>query len=192
MPVKTFDVVAANDGYGFTTDTVWPPSTTAWADDSSFPRHWAYKALTNNEVDVMTLRWDTSSLSGLTITAAKFRFFIQATYKFDTDGRNLVADYYDYGGSPQVVGDYAFEITPDAFSVDITTLTDGAWNEVSLTSPDANINKSGFTGIRVGCSGTGVPTGGNGIAIVSYEGGIASQLIVTHDPIIPPVAWLRG
>lgn len=176
MPTDTFEIASASDdGSGYKTGGGYPPTGGYVAEDGTAT--WAWKAA--SEVDCGYARWDTSSLSGATISSATLRVYV--TSKTDTDSRNYVGDYYDFGGEASVEADWTASPSADAFSVTVASMTLSDWNEITLSSPDSNINKSGYTGIRFAISG-GAGTGTNAIAIASYENdpALAPELVVTY------------
>ena len=135
-------------------------------------------------------RWDTSSIPDAdTVSAATLRMYLDT--KQDTDNRNLQGDWHDFDvptvglGSEDWVHDAP---TANAFAEDITGLTDGANNTITLSNVAANISKTGFTGIRVGVSG-GEPTGTNrfDIAMLEHATSDEAMLSVTHLPTFTPV-----
>lgn len=178
MTVSTFEIAsAADDGSGYKTGGSYPPGSAYNVEDGA--TCWAWKGATNNEVDVSFVRWDTSAIAdGDDVSDVKVRIFISA--KNDADGRNLVCDWYDFGGEPSVDADWTASVGTDAFSVAIASLTAGDWNEITLSNP-TNVNKTGYTGLRFGISG-GAATGANDVAIVGYENdpAFAPELVVTH------------
>ena len=107
------------------------------------------------------LRFDTSSIAADAISSAKLRLYTSSVTAADTT-TGIAGEYYDPGASVDA-GDFTATIGTTAFSS--ATLVNGAYVEITLTSPDANINKSGFTGFRIQARDFGTPTGSNLSAI---------------------------
>jgi len=124
-------------------------------------------------ITVILLRWDTSSIpDGDTVTAATLDVYVE-TETNNPDGLSLVADWYDAGGT-QNNADWAnLDSGANAISgVTIASLTEGAVNSLTLSNAAANINKTGFTGLRLGISkraADAAPTGFNAVVISALE-----------------------
>ena len=140
------------------------------------------------ENTVALLRFDTSSLAGKTIASAVLYLHGYAAY--NDDARNLLIDYYASTNWPLDTADYV-DLVPGAGSAHVVAMSAlggvDKWQALSLTSPDANINKAGYTGFRMGLSGN-QPTGAN---VFSFQGRTATfppYLIVStsgyqHKPL---------
>jgi hypothetical protein len=179
--------VAANgdDVYVRGTNTFYPP-TTITADPADPPdRSYFYvergKFGADYFVDVAALRFETSSLpENATITQAVLRF--RVTARVNADGRSITADWYSSANWPIGTGTYTATAGTDAHAgTSISSLTAGADNDLVLLNPAANINLSGYTGLRLHISG-GIPTGDNSVAIVAFENTtfVEPRLIVTY------------
>ena len=181
MPTTTFSVAASgDDGYVGKAQTVWPPTaTTETITDATIVdvrKHVDSGGSYRNRIGL--IRWDTSALADTTILSAVFRF--KGSSIIDADGRNFDGEYYASSNWPiDVEGDYTLDVGTGAFTVDITTLTQGADNDIPLTNPDANISKSGYTGLRLGIS-TGQPAGYNVVALDSFDAGANVPRLVVN------------
>jgi hypothetical protein len=93
-------------------------------------------------------RFDTSNLpSNCTITSAKLRVYV--TTGDHESIADLALDYYDGTNWPITTADHSnTEAAPTAGLLDYPSSW-VKWLEFTLTSPDANINKSGYTGFRL-------------------------------------------
>lgn len=160
MPTDTFPIAAdADDGAGYYFHTAWPPSGGTFAAEDGIALLVAAKEESDfYYAEVVLLRWDTSSIPDTaTITGANLKLYLVS--KVTTLTRNLVGDYYDFGGSPTVAADWILTPSPSIFTaVDVATgLTTGAVNTIALTDL-TGINVSGYTGVRLAIDGgdTGV------------------------------------
>lgn len=159
---------ATDDGGGYKTGASYPPTSAYVTEDGVVC--YAYKSNVNNEVDCGYFRFDTSGIpDDATIDSATIEFLV--TGIANPDGRNFVGDYYDFGGEASVAADWIADPSSGggtlAFSVDIGTLTSDTREPISLQNV-SSINKTGYTGIRIGISG-GQPTGTNQVAVIAYE-----------------------
>ena len=132
-------------------------------------------------------RWDTSSLpDAAPITAASLRLWGVA--KVDTNARNLVADWNDFGAG-LTCADWVHDSLNDAITgVTIASLATGANNTLSLSNL-SNLNRTGFTGIRLHVDG-GVPGGVNEFSIAMFDDPALDepQLSVTYNAGIVMIA----
>lgn len=211
MPTDTFPITAdSNNGSGFWQDNTWAniltPST--FGDESSD----AVVYVTQGDfgadfvMELSFFRWDTSSIpAAATITAANLLLY--ATTKVDgVNNLSMVGDYYDYGGSPTVVGDGIYAASPSIFSAaDLGAITTSAVNTFALTDltgikRNGETNGQGFTGItgiRLTLSlGSGTPpTVDNHVQFASLASANQEpRLEVTYT--VPsaggPIAWIRA
>lgn len=177
--MATFNMAAGgDDGYRFRNDTVYasvPADATGGGDDTS-AKLYATRELNGSiyYIAVILLRWDTSSLAdGDTVTAASLDLYVE-TDTNDPDSLSVVADWYDFGGAPGVNGDWAnLDSGENAISgVTLASLTEGAVNNFTLANYAANVNKTGYTGLRLGISkraADAAPTAFNGLVVAGYE-----------------------
>ena len=179
MTVSTFEIAsAADDGCGYKVGGGYPPTGGYVVLDGT--AQYAWKG--TSEVDCCYFRFDTSSIpDGDTITAATLRLYVTGLGA-NPDGRNLIGDWYDFGGEPSVEADWAATVGTDAVpGTALSAFTLAEWEEIALSDPDGNINKAGYTGIRLGISG-GAGSGDNYAAFAAYEYDTAfsAELVVTH------------
>lgn len=109
-------------------------------------------------VSVPVFRWDTSSIADdATVSAATAKIYCYLTT--DDEGRSVVAEYYDHGAD---IGeeDWTSTAVSDAHAgTAISAITLNVRNDFALQNL-ANINLTGYTGLRFHISG-GQPTGHN-------------------------------
>lgn len=182
MAVTTFTVAAAADDQTVagTRVAVYPPSYDTTANG-------AQPSVTNqfNSVSYLfrhcLLRWDTSSLAGATITAAVLKLNILQLS--DSDAKSLIGDWHTWTPNPD---GGSFDTTPPTATavaaVAVSTLT-VADTDFTLLNPNTNINKTGYTGIRLTLNG-GAPTSFNNVVISGREDSalLCARLEVTYTP----------
>lgn len=129
------------------------------------------------------MRWDTSALTaGATISAAVLHIYPRTANFSDADSRHLVGEWYSWTPS---MGSGNYSTTPGstAFDVTVASLTKDADNAITLTSPDANISKTGYTGLRLYISGAD-PPGNNVVEFSDYDNTTnIPQLVITYTAI---------
>jgi hypothetical protein len=165
MPTDTFSVAASGDDGFVSRDGTgeYPPTGTITAttntssDFGGQVRKTINTGVTFSQIQVGLFQFNTAALADdATVTAAVFRFSV--TSLATDDARDLNFEYYDLGAS---IGteDYAENVGTTAAQVAAATWQ--AWPttgtvDVSLSNL-SGINKTGFTGIRVGIDG-GAPS----------------------------------
>ena len=197
MPTDTFPVAAdANDGWGGWVAEqagggLWPPAGSPGSHFETdaglgFPDILVLSKREIYEAMITCLRFDTSTIPDTAVIAsANLELYAVSRDEFGNN-YNMVGDYYDYGGSPLVAGDWIETASPSIFTaVDITGLTLSAVNTITLTDL-TGINKTGFTGIRLTLS-AGTPTVANVMRFASREHatGQEPRLIVDYTTIGP-------
>jgi hypothetical protein len=195
MPTSTFSVAASgHDGFITKegTESEWPPTgtltpnTNVGSDFGAMARKIRNQSFTFTEIAVAYFRWDTSALpDGATITSAILR--LSVTGLSAAEARALNFEYYDFGATLEAT-DYVDNVGTTAASV-----ASGTWQawpttgtvDVALSNL-GNINKTGFTGIRVGVAG-GQPAGSGDpdtrihFAEFDHATRTEAQLIVTYS-----------
>jgi len=189
MAQTTFTAGAAHgeDGEVYrVASEVYPPNTTTGLNfnDEPWPNGGAYTLSKHWTTDIkygiklMLIRFDTSSLSGTVISAAKIRVYGSSpTY---ADSRSLLIDYHASSNWPIDESDYSASLSGDAHSgTALSTLTVYGWHEFALGGLE-NINKTGYTGFRLGISGS-TPTGLNTLGVYCRGGFYPPELVVTYN-----------
>lgn len=164
---ETYTIASGDDDGDVSRQTAAYPPGTPTAVDTSMGTAISVRVFgaPNYSVGNILLKWDTSAIpDGATITSATLRSYIDSIT--DIDAQNWDGEWYTVGTID--ASDYTATPASTAYSVDIGTLTAGQDNDVSLTSPDSNISKSGDTGLRLHISG-GEPTVGNLVEIATLE-----------------------
>lgn len=128
------------------------------------------------------IRFDTSGLpDDAVITGANL--ILNVSTKNNADSRNLTAEWYSASNWPIDAADYSETAQSTAGSWSLNSITaSGTDNTLALTGPDStNINRTGYTGLRLHISG-GLPlTSQNRIRFSTYELGSAKpRLIITY------------
>lgn len=165
-------------------ETVYPPTVPSAAEpDNFYPERGLYGGGTNYAVSPGLVRWDTSSiLDRAVVTAAEFRA-VEELHQAD-DARSGSADWYDFGGTIDTA-DWTITAGTNAYAGKLISTMGTVDAAYPLLSPAANVNKTGFTGLRWHVSG-GQPTGQNWYgwkAFAVAAAGFAPRLIVTYtDP----------
>ncbi len=168
MPTVTFPIaVAGDDGSVVYSHTAWPPNGGTFTAGTNLYLSKDGGATKYN--DVSCVRFDTSSVpDNATVTAASLALYCGSKSDNATSNYSVVADYYDFGGSPTVPGDWIETASPSIWTaVDLGSVTANAINTFTLTNL-TGISKTGYTGIRITFS-AGAPTGTNELSIASYE-----------------------
>jgi len=133
-------------------------------------------------VAVGLLRFDTSAIpDDATITAAELKLYV--TSKGDADNRGVTAEWYSASNWPIDAADYTATAAATAHAgVDITSITLNSDLTMALLNPATNINKTGYTGLRLHVSG-GQPAGVNYVVWSAFDHAtnIAPRLVVTYD-----------
>jgi hypothetical protein len=204
MPTDTFSVAASGDDGFVSRDGTgeFPPTGTITAttnttsDFGGQARKLINTAISFSNIAVALFQFNTAALADdATVTAAVFRFSV--TSKATEDSLALNFEYYDLGAS---IGteDYAAGVGVTAAQVAAGTWQ--AWAttgtvDVSLSNL-SNINKTGFTGIRVGMDGTPFDASQTRINIAELDHTTRDEpkLLVTYtesaDPsvlVVPPI-----
>lgn len=184
MPTVTFSVAAdTDDGSGYYFAATWPPDSGTFQNEPGAVLY-AVKDLSDfYYAEVCCMRWDTSTLpDAATVTAANLKLYV-TTVSFTEAGRNLVGDYYDFGGEPTVAADWVLETSPSIFTgVLVDTIPTGTVSTIPLTDL-SGISKTSYTGVRLSISG-GAPAAASKSAarFAARESGFATpQLEVTYS-----------
>lgn len=122
-------------------------------------------------------RWDTGVIpDGETVLPSDLEIWVNFPSGFDEDGRSFVGEYVS-DPFPITSAD-ASNTAPNgnAFSVDFADLIPGQVNVIPLLNV-SNINKTGYTAIRMGVSGGDPSATRNELRLAAYE-----------DPTNPPMA----
>lgn len=178
--VTPFDIDAGtDDGFTLAIAVSYPPACIE-TDDTS-PGLAASKSF-GAETDFASfnalMRWDTSSIPDAdVVTAATLSYSTtgEGTGVQDTDGRDLVGEWYAGSNWPIDCTDHADNVGDDAFDEDLTTVA----SPIALGTL-TGIDKTDYTGLRIGISG-GEPVGINLLAVDASESGSDLLLTVTFE-----------
>lgn len=186
-PTTTFDVAASgDDGDVYSASTSYPPppgsgSPSTTATDNNVEQ---YIAGSTYVYVVSLVRWDTSSIpDDATVTSATFHFY--ATTVRNDNSRNFTAEWYDTSNWPIDNSDYSntAPATPDG-SVAISSLTNNAYNDMTLSNASSNVNLTGYTGIRLFIDGT-QPSSTDAVNFSAYDNGSnIPELLVTYSDTV--------
>lgn len=191
MPIDTFTIaLGAHDEYVKTRDNepAYPIAAPVLSRNTTGSSLYAARSRAGAGafyVRVCLLRWDTSTLAGATITSATLRFFANGAQTLDTDGLSLAADWYLSTGVD--ASDYSYAPGTNAHAgTAIASLATGTDNDLTLLDPNTNINKAGFTGVRLHVlqrASDAAPTGANQVDIRSFESSAstAPRLLVNYS-----------
>lgn len=187
MPLKTvtFSVLAsADDGRQTRSGSSYPPTGTvnsSTTTTTTTPR----KRLSGSThtVDVAEFRFNTASLpDDAKVERASLILYVDGSGSQNDDGRNFVGEWYVNSNWPIDSTDYTSSVGEDAFSISLSNAPTASttWT-ISLLNPDLNINRSGYTGFRVGVNG-GAATGENFVqfALQDHASDPAPILSITY------------
>lgn len=183
--VDTFTPPASgDDGQVAKQDSTWPPPTGgATPDDTSVGaivrNSWTGSVyIINNGL----VRFNTASLPDTAIiTAATLRLRIVGT-PANADSLTFGAEYYSAGNWPIDSADYTGTPSSSAHGYTaISSFTPAAYNDFALTSPEGNINKTGYTGFRLHVRATSAPAGDNQFTFRTFDNTTDKpELVVTY------------
>lgn len=179
----TFTLAAnGDDGYAEGSGAAYPPS--ASTADSAGSDVIVQRGLiggTTYFVRNGLYRWDTSSLVGATIVGAELR--LSPNSVTNTDDLSLVGEWYDTANWP--IDSTDFTATPSATAISgrrVAEVVTGRYNLFGLDNSPANLNLSGYTGLRLHITDT-TPTGNNALQIdANTSAGRPPRLVVTFIP----------
>lgn len=189
MAVDTFAIATgADDGWWYRSDaayaTVSAGSGSSNTGDSSSNPLYATRE-TGYYITVACVRWDTSSLPDTNIVSAA-TLDIHVAAVGTADGLSLIGEWYDAGAA---VNNSDWTTLPSGNALPATLISGlavGSVNSLALSNVAANVNKTGYTGIRLGITqraSDAAPTGYNAVEIASYEHASYQEprLVVTHS-----------
>jgi hypothetical protein len=132
------------------------------------------------------LRFDTSTLgAGATITGATLKLKMAAAAVREDASAQLGVEYFD-GTTNWALSTAAFTATPSNSASGYKDLDElpasGAWLNLPLTSPNANLSKTAYSGFRIHVKVTGTPTGENSALFSAQESAGDAVLEVTYIP----------
>lgn len=198
-PSTAFSVaVGGDDARQGLFEPVYPPAASRDSSSSSTAlfaqRNWNG---TNYQVFNGYARWDTSSLldnSG--VLGATLSLWATQTTLFDADLLAYVMDWYTawLGGVPGLEHHVHTPPEPTALRAKrLDTFTLGGNNDLTLENAATNINKTGYSGIRMHVTqraGDAAPVGKNEILFASFDNTAAEPILtVTYsDDVVPPAA----
>ncbi|HEX7050015.1 MAG TPA: hypothetical protein VF188_07345 [Longimicrobiales bacterium] len=171
-PTTTLSVAASgDDGEVSASSAAYPPTSgSTFSTNNALVqamRRFRTFPASGYDVAVCLFRFDTSSLAGATVNSATFRAVV--TSRASVDARNITIEWYPASNWPIDISDWTNTAGTSAHAgTAITSLTLNADNDFTLSNPDANINKSGYTGFRVHVDG-GQPTGSNAAIFSSFD-----------------------
>lgn len=154
---------------------------------------------TNFVTDVGLLKWDTSTIPVEdTISSCDYRIFANSVID-SADNRNYNAESYQWDGVSAT--DHAENVGTGMFSVDITSITQGAYISIPVVDFTGIAKGAGaVTYMRTGISG-GQPASTNTVRPWDVDDGATNsppQLIVVHAPVTyeesmrPTGVWLSN
>lgn len=176
MPTLTFPIATdTDDGSGEVSDVVWANAQNGTGTFSvpSGGRISAARSLNVGSYIILDgfMRWNTSTLpAGAVVTSATLDVY--AIAKGDPESLILIGDWYEYGGSPATLADWANMASGSAITgVTLASLTTSAVNTLTLTNV-GNVSLVGYTGIRLGVqqkTADAAPTGDNFVDFAGFE-----------------------
>jgi hypothetical protein len=147
-------------------------------------------------VGVLLFRWNTATLPDSSAwPASPFLYKAELEYYSagDTNANsiNIIADWYDFGGGVVVADDWTAIITNPNACIGHPLVTRGVGSyRIPLINAQQNINRSGYTGLRIGISQRAndvAPTGVNriqslmhGFNTTTYPSGHVPRLVITY------------
>lgn len=175
---------SGDDGTVSKTSNTYPPGG-AITVDTTGTLHAVQRALSgaNYTIRPMITAFNTSPVPDTDIiSAATLELGISSLNFNNVNARNLVGEWYAAYTGSIVAGDWTDTPSSTAFSIALSALVLDAVNIITLTAPDANIDKAGVTALRIVVDG-GQPTGLNRVNIASFDNTTLQEprLNITHD-----------
>jgi hypothetical protein len=181
MALSTFQPAASADDQSVSkTSGTYPPSGSVTRTTTST----AVVARTFSGVDHtvtnILLRFNSSALLDATpINSATLRLYVST--RSNANSRNLVGEWYTWDGTSDT--DHTATPSSTAFSVSLASLTTGAYNDITLTTP-TNVSSTGTTYLRLHIDG-GQPSGANDVTIRTFDlGSNLPQLVVDQGATV--------
>lgn len=178
MPTVVFDLATNDDSqWVFRHGTGYPPEGTITATPNGVA--FVSKNLDNFEIGLGVFRYDTSAIpDSAVVTSAALRTYVDGV--FDSNGRSLTGGWMTDAAIS--TADYTDTVETTALSpVLISSIPNPATTDFALNDAAANINKTGYTKLRLMISG-GLPDNYNIVNIPLLEHATldAPQLVVTY------------
>jgi len=171
----------ADDGFTKGSGASWPPGSPVV--DATNSRCHVSKTLWASVYYSYTcfMQWNTAGIpDDAVVLDAKLRF--NNPSGGDGSGRAMLGEWGDASTwFPVAIGNHVagnVEVGQTAFNHDITAIPIGAYINIDLSDPDTYVNKTGYTALRYGVSGTGAPGPGNEVNGID----IATEEDVSLDP----------
>lgn len=194
MPSQIFVVDAANDGYVNNQSATYPPNGgvgRSMGEDGAY----AMRRLLGGTYGVFNalLKWDTSSLAGKKVTAARLQIYV--ANKATLDNLTLVGESYVFDGT-----DADYTPTPSASAFDPIVWEDMVVGsqipDITIKNPATFVNTSGYSGLRLHMTqlaADAAPTVNNFVQLATVEHATlaAPQLVVDYEDPIGQVYQLR-
>lgn len=174
----TFEANASECGYVYGEGPTWIPVTVAkWDGAAGLMVAFATFHTGNYTFSSGMCRFNTGGIPDrASITKATLKLRI-AEAPFNANLRTILFEYYPSTKWPIDGDDYTVLPIDGAYAVPVTGLhASSGTNDIDLLEPEANINKTGYTGIRI-ANVVGAPTGQNNVRIEQA----GTQLVVTYE-----------
>ncbi|HUS40268.1 MAG TPA: DNRLRE domain-containing protein, partial [Pirellulales bacterium] len=171
---------SGDDGHVGMFGLSYPPTTSSFVDTTdSFAMAQRSKIPPEYAINCALTRFDTSGIpDDAEIVSANL--VLNVTYSNQADAYSyFTLEWYDAANWPIDIGDYTATPSNSAGWEALQGLGTGV-KEFALSGPNAYVNKTGYTGLRMHIETSGTPTGNNRVEFTTVDGGTAPYLKITY------------
>lgn len=176
MPTVTLYPAGADDGVLYSNGGAYPPNSTptAGTTGANLPiiKRWVSGSGYSSYVSLIRFNTGGSAIPASAIINSATLTLTNQGYA-SANSRNLVGEWYPAANWPIDAADFTHNVGNSAFTKPLSQITLGATLTITLLNP-ANLNRTGYTGFRLGIDGA-APTGDNNASVYASEAGVVAQ-----------------